>query len=295
MLKNWTVITQATLDVMAREHYLLNKRHRNHKQTEKIINIYGSAKQSLNILRNCERYKLKQAAQRRGGRPPRQSVEFVFTLPKKIRPTPQQWRKIFNKLMVNLASHLNIPTSQLAPIVRAVLHQQDQNPVSKGSGDHIHVVAGKFTNNLTYLKELQRKSTTRLLKVAFNDAVLDIVGIDHRSYVPSKSYDGVAKNRVPSWKVKAVRKQENVQSLEQQLKRMINQANKWLAAFELGDSKQMNRQYNRLHQELLTLESSHDQNQSLIELSAALLSNIDKKSQRKERLKKLFASSQANF
>ncbi|MEZ8297536.1 hypothetical protein AB6D11_27560, partial [Vibrio splendidus] len=69
MLKNWTVITEATRDIMAREYYLMNANHRNHKHTEQIISLFGSAKQSLNILRNCERYKLKQAAKRKGGRP----------------------------------------------------------------------------------------------------------------------------------------------------------------------------------------------------------------------------------
>ncbi|MEZ9231727.1 hypothetical protein AB4259_11675 [Vibrio amylolyticus] len=49
------------------------------------------------------------------------------------------------------------------------------------------------------------------------------------------------KKRAPSWKVKAARKQEDVQSQKQKLKRMINQANKWLVAFDVGDEKQMTR------------------------------------------------------
>ena len=284
MLKNWTVITEATKDVMAREHYLLNKRHRNHKQTENIVNIYGTAKQSLNILRNCERYKLKQAAKRKGGRPPTEAIEFCFTLPKSYRPTASQWRKILKILMVSLASHLNISTSQLTTIVRAVVHQQDQNVELKGSGDHMHVVVGKFTDDLTYLSELQRKSTTRLLKTSFNNAVLKAVGIDHRTYHSQKPYLGSAKKRVPSWKVKAVRRQEEIKAQEKQLKRMINQANKWLEAFECHDNKQMKRQYNRLKKERGTLEKVSDDNSTLYEFMQHLINKVEIKGQQRDSL-----------
>ncbi|MEZ9291221.1 hypothetical protein AB4251_18935 [Vibrio lentus] len=284
MLKNWTVITQATLDVMAREHYLLNKRHRNHKQTEKIINIYGSAKQSLNILRNCERYKLKQAARRRGGRPPTQSIEFVFTLPKGVRPATEQWRKMLSMLMVDLASHLGISTNQLATIVRAVLHQQNQDPCIKGSGDHMHIVIAKFTDDLTYLSELQRKSTTRLLKTSFNNAVLKVVDVDCRTYPLKKPYIGDAKKRVPTWKVKAARSQDEIKSQRQQLKRMINQATKWLEAFECYDHKQMRRQYNRLKKESGTLETVSDDNSSLYEFMLQLIGKVEAKGQQRDSL-----------
>lgn len=284
MLKNWTVITQATLDVMAREHYLLNKRHRNHKQTEKIINIYGSAKQSLNILRNCERYKLKQAARRKGGRPPTESIEFVFTLPKGVRPATEQWRKMLSMLMVDLASHLGISTNQLATIVRAVLHQQNQDPCIKGSGDHMHIVIAKFTDDLTYLSELQRKSTTRLLKTSFNNAVLKVVDVDCHTYPLKKPYIGDAKKRVPTWKVKAVRRQEEIKAQEKQLKRMINQATKWLEAFECYDHKQMRRQYNRLKKESGTLETVSDDNSSLYEFMLQLIGKVEAKGQQRDSL-----------
>ncbi|PMP02412.1 hypothetical protein BCS89_16830 [Vibrio splendidus] len=265
---------------MAREHYLLDEHHRNHKHTEKIVNVYGSVKQSLNILRNCERYKLKQAAARKGGRPPKSAVEFCFTLPKSIRPSPEQWRQILNTLMVNLASHLDITTDQLAPIVRAVLHQQNQYFNQKGSGDHMHVVLGKFTDNLTYLADLQRKSTTRLLKIAFNNAVYETTGISHQSYELQKNYNGTAKKRAPNWKVKAARKQEEIKLQERQLKRMIGQAEKWLEAYEVGDSRQMNRQYNRLIKGMETIDTSNEETASLFEFMQQLVRKVESKAQK---------------
>lgn len=279
MLKNWTVITQATKNVMAREHYLTNMKHRNHTGTERIINLYGSETQSLNILHNCERYKLKQAANKRGGRPPTPSIEVCFTLPKNIRPSQAQWRQILNMLMIKLAPHLGVSTKQLSTIVRAVIHQQNQEVNQKGSGDHMHVVLGKFTDDLTYLAELQRKSTTRLLKLAFNNAVYKTTGISHQSYQLQKSYRGTAKNRAPSWQVKAARKQEEIASQEQQLKRMINQAQRWLCAFDDNDKKQMNRQYNRLIKELDTLGKSNAETQALYELMQQLIHKVEIKRQ----------------
>ena len=279
MLRNWTVTTEATRDVMAREHYLINESHRNHKHTEKIISIFGSETQSLNILRNCERYKLKQASKRQGGRPPTEAVEFCLTLPKGIRPTQQQWRQILNKLMFTLAIHLDVPTSKLAPIVRAVLHQQNHDVAIKGTGDHMHVVIGKFTNDLIYLAELQRKSTTRLLKTAYNNAVYEVVGISHKSYRLQKGYDGIAKKRAPSWSVKAARKQEVIKQQERQLKRIIAQANKWLWAFERGDQIQMHRQYNRIEKELGFLEDINEETKSLYEFMKQIVCEMKIKNQ----------------
>ncbi|EGQ7737610.1 hypothetical protein AW041_08820 [Vibrio parahaemolyticus] len=262
---------------MAREHYLINESHRNHKHTEKIISIFGSETQSLNILRNCERYKLKQASKRQGGRPPTEAVEFCLTLPKGVRLTQQQWRQILNKLMFTLAIHLDVPTSKLAPIVRAVLPQQNHDVAIKGTGDHMHVVIGKFTNDLIYLAELQRKSTTRLLKTAYNNAVYEVVGISHKSYRLQKGYDGIAKKRAPSWSVKAARKQEVIKQQGRQLKRIIAQANKWLSAFDTNDQKQMNRQYNRLCEELSNLESANSETQDMYDFMQQLIGKVEVK------------------
>ncbi|NOI18346.1 hypothetical protein F0223_08895 [Vibrio coralliilyticus] len=269
---------------MDREHYLLNKAHHNHKCTEQIINIFGSEAQSLNMLRNTERYKLRQARNRRGGRPPTAAVEFTLNLPKEIRPSAQEWRLMLNKLMIELAAHLDVSTSQLGAIVRAVVHRQDQTKNVRGSGDHMHIVIGKFTNELNYLSDLQRKSTTRLMKVAFNNAVYDVVGISHRNYQIQKNYVGSAKKRAPSWKVKAARKQEAIKSQEQHLKKMINQANKWLHAYEVGDFKQMNRQYNRLLKGIETIDTLNDETASLYAFMQKLIGKVETKANNGGRL-----------
>lgn len=289
MLKNWTVVTESAKCVIARERYLNDKQHKNHINTEQIINIYGSENQSLNMLRNCERYKLAIAKKRRGGRPPTAAIEFVFSLPKSICPSSDEWRLILNIVINNLSDSLNIESRKLASIVRAVVHRQNQNTKIKGSGDHMHVLVGKFTDDLTYLRNLQRKSTTRLMKQSFNFAMLDVMGISHQSYQLDKDYIGEAKKRAPTWKVKSARKADQISEQKKRLKRIISQAKKWLEAYEVNNVKQMNRQYNRLNKELdeLGLDSAGEQDQAMSELISNLLLDIDSKKKKSENVKKL--------
>lgn len=300
MLKNWTVITESAKCVLAREIYLNDVKHKNHRNTEAILNLYGSEDTSLNMIRNCDKYSLRQAHKRKGGRPPKAAIELVCTLPKGIRPNSQEWRKILNIIMRNLACSLDVNGRDLAQITRAVVHQQDQSQEIRGSGDHLHLLLGKFTNDLVYLRDLQRKSTTRLVKKAFNAAILEVMNIDHRSYKPQKSYRGQAKRRAPQWVVKAARRNQEIDNKEnkttQRLMKLMSQATKWLEAFKSEDSRQMNRQYNRMKKELNlvdTLDASVEDKELSIMLKT-LLEQVDNKrsgdgeSELKKSLRRLF-------
>lgn len=231
------------------------------------------------MLRNCERYKLATSKKRRGGRSPTAAIEFVFSLPKTIRPNNKQWRSILNIVMRNLASSLDIKSNELASITRAVVHRQNQDTELKGSGDHMHILLGKFTDDLVYLRNLQRKSTTRLIKQSFNVAMLNVTGISNETYKPIKSYAGNAKKRAPSWKVKAARKSEKVSEQQKRLKCIIEQARKWLEAFESQDARQMNRQFNRINRELERLGDIQvdKQDEAMSKLVSSLLKDIDSK------------------
>lgn len=279
MIKNWTVIAEPAKCVIARERYLNDKHHKNHKYTEQIKTIFGDENHSLNMIRNCEKYKLFLAQKRKGGRPPKPAIEFVISLPKGIRPSYEQWRSMFNIVMRNLARSLNVEPKNLAPITRAVLHQQNQETLVKGSGDHIHIILGKFTNDLVYLRDLQRKSTTRLIKQSFNVAMIKVMGISNQDYQPVKEYKGQAKKRAPTWSVKAAREKEKMSEQNKRLMRIIGQAKKWLEAYELKNIKQMNRQLNRINKELNELEdiSCDETDQATIELISTLFINIDSK------------------
>ncbi|OEF47927.1 hypothetical protein A163_06560 [Vibrio tasmaniensis 1F-267] len=300
MLKNWTVITESIKSVLAREKYLSDAKHKNHRNTEAILNIFGSEETSLNMMKNCNKYTLYQASRRRGGRPPTPAIEMVFALPKGIRPSSREWRRILNIIMRNLTSSLDVTGQGLAQITRAVVHQQEQSEDVRGSGDHLHLLMGKFTNDLVYLRDLQRKSTTRLVKKAFNTAILEVMNIDHQSYKPQKNYRGQAKRRAPQWVVKAARRNQEIDNKEnettQRLIKLMSQATKWLEAFKSEDFRQMNRQYNRMKKELNvvdTLDASGEDKELSIMLKK-LLDQVDNKrsgngeSELKKSLRRLF-------
>lgn len=252
------------------------------------------------MMRNCNKYTLRQASKRRGGRPPTPAIEMVFALPRGIRPNNQEWRKILNIIMRNLASSLDVTGKDLAQITRAVVHQQEQSQEVRGSGDHLHLLLGKFTNDLVYLRDLQRKSTTRLVKRAFNTAILEVMRIDHRSYSPQKSYLGQAKKRAPQWQVKAARRNQEIDDKAtkntQRLMKLMSQATKWLEAFKLDDSRQMNRQYNRMKKELNLVDTlgASVEDEELSIMLKTLLEQVDSKrsgyagSELKKSLRRLF-------
>ncbi len=147
------------------------------------------------MIHFCEKYKFKQAQKRRGGRPPTPAMEFVLTLPKGVRPSAKQWLLMLRIVLSDIAKSLNIDVIALAPITRAVIHQQEQNTEVKGSGDHLHLLIGKFTEDGRYLRDLQRKMVLSQIKRTFNQAVLQEMGIAYSSYTTHKPYLGTGKNK----------------------------------------------------------------------------------------------------
>ncbi|MEH0373032.1 hypothetical protein [Vibrio mimicus] len=256
-IKNWTVTVESVKNINAREIYLNDKKHFNHRKTENIFSVFGSDRTSLNINYQCEKYKLKKAKEGKGGRPPTPAMEFVFTLPKQIRPTQEQWRNILKRIIHNIASSLRVPASEFNGIVRAVTHQQAQDQ-ERGSGDHMHVIIGKYTNNGLYLRELQKRGVIRTSKLSFNDAVKTELGISNYDYIPTKNYENSAKKRVPQWVVKQAREKEKIEEQKKLSLKLIakitNQSEKWLLAFKYNDHKQMNRQYNRIVKEINNID-----------------------------------------
>ncbi len=290
-IKNWTVTVETTRSIFSRELYLNNKKHTNHKNTENIISIIGNEQTSLNINHQCEKHRLKMAMNRKGGRPPTPAMEYVFSLPKKgINATPKQWREMIEQVVINMAHCMKIKPNDLNGIVRAVIHQQKKNN-DKGSGDHAHVLIGRYTNNGIYLRELQKKGVLHVAKISFNSAVLKTLGIDHQNYIAQKKYHGLAKKKAPKWKVDAARAKELEADKTKQYQRIfvkvLKQCEKWLIAFEQGDIKQLSRQYNRINKELEKIGLDHNNcmdepTKKLSQLIDKLTVSIDEKSKTKK-------------
>ncbi|MDN3614890.1 hypothetical protein ACFFUS_11840 [Vibrio gallaecicus] len=249
MLKNWTVITQpvrfATDGVMMRERYLQSLTHANHKHTQRIVSIFGCAETSNRIALAGEEFRLNQQMYNsRGGRPlSSYAVEYCLTLPKGYRPTTQQWQSVIKDCSLALAKLCKLNKSEFAQYrqqIRAVLHQQEQGG-KRGSGDHVHLIIGKVVGKRV-LKELQQKKVTRLIKEAFNSAVLKHVGVDHRSYEPIEAEKG---RRLSTWQYK-YEKANQALEIEKLISKMQNQFDKWLKAKEEHNDRQQRRQENRL-------------------------------------------------
>lgn len=220
-IKNWTVTAQSTKSAAAREQYLNNMSHKNHKNTERIFSVWGSVDTTANIIRNAEKRRLETSLKGKGGRPPSEAMEFVLTLPKGIRPDQTQWKQMSQKVVIDIAKRIDIPPEEFVGITRAVVHQQEQTG-KRGSGDHMHLVLGKFTNSGKYLPDLQRKGVLHTIKVSFNAAVREVMGVDHSTYEAKKNYEGVAKKKAPQWKTKAAREREALNEKEQQLSQKNN-------------------------------------------------------------------------
>ncbi|MEZ8867875.1 hypothetical protein AB6F25_22725 [Vibrio splendidus] len=283
-IKNWTVTVESARSVLAREIYLTDINHKNHTNTEQIINIIGSPQTTLNIEYQCEKRRLAQAVKRKGGRPPTAGMEYVFCLPKGIRPAPEQWRSMIKHVITSLSRSMGISPKHFNGIVRAVLHQQDSSPEGKGAGDHIHLILGKHSNEGLFLTALQKRAAIRVAKLSFNHAVWTELGISHNDYVATKTYAGTAKKKAPQWKVMAARQKEEQEqlalSIERNLTKTLNQCEKWLLAFEQGNKRQMSRQYNRISKSLEQLTDKEIKNDKLVRLIDLITTTIDNKSKR---------------
>ncbi|MEZ9910703.1 hypothetical protein AB4371_19945 [Vibrio sp. 10N.261.51.A3] len=249
MLKNWTVITQpvrlATDGVMMRERYLLNTKHANHWCTEDLVSLFGCANNSKRIALAGEQFRLNQQLNNRhGGRPlSSYAMEYCLTLPKGYRPSYEQWQSIVKDCCLALARLCKLNKLEFAQYrqqIRAVLHQQKQDG-KRGSGDHVHLIIGKVVGKRV-LKELQQKRATKLIKQAFNSAVLKHVGVDHRSYEPIEAKKG---RRLSTWQYQ-YEKANQALEVEKLIAKMQSQFDKWLKAKEEHNDRQQRRQENRL-------------------------------------------------
>lgn len=214
-IKNWTVTAETTRSASAREIYFNDAKHKNHVNTESIHTLFGSSETTLNIINLCEKRKMELALQRRGGRPPTEAMEFVFALPKGIRPTGPQWREMMTGVLHQIASVMEMDSNEFTPITRAIVHRQKQD-IDGGTGDHCHMMIGKFTENGRYMPELQQKGVLHQAKMAFNAEMIRVMGISHKGYEAKKKYTGAAKKRVPKWIVDSARAAEALKS-EQEL------------------------------------------------------------------------------
>ncbi|WP_407559231.1 DUF3450 domain-containing protein [Vibrio parahaemolyticus] len=283
MIKNWTVITQPVRNgsdgVACRERYLMSIKHPNHKYTSEILNIIGNDKTTRYIALIGEQYRLRQQM---SGKPGRHlssyAMEYCLTLPKGISPTNNEWEKIINYCCNSLMKLCKVTQNQefyFKKNIRAVLHKQDQTSKS-GSGDHVHLILGKVLAgaNTRVLKELQSKKATSILKSSFNTAVLNYVGLSYRDYTPSEINKT---KKIEIWKHHNI---ENKKTSDE-LSRIQKQIEKWFAAFEERDYRQLNRQFNRISKSYIDLSASKTMEEKTLANLSKTIEKIESLSGRK--------------
>lgn len=114
------------------------------------------------------------------------------------------------------------------------------------------------------------------------------LAISPNDYTAKQNTLKPAKKRAPQWKVKAVREREKQQQslalVERNLNKIFKQCEKWLQAFESGDKKQMNRQYNRITKSLGLLEQVEVNSHKLTEIIDSMTNAINDKSKKAQLL-----------
>jgi hypothetical protein len=281
-MKGWTVTTSASTSTTGREIYFMDAKHPNHIKTEKILEVFGSPKSAMMMSASAELYRAQQRLKRRGGRPPSsEAVEFVLELPKGLRPTEKEWRAIVADVMKEVAETCDIAdVAKLSQTTRAVVHQQDQTITRDkktgritGSGDHCHLMIGKFTPKALYLRNLQRKTCTNAVKAAFSKATLLHCKFDWEEYASREGIAITTKNtyskRSNKWVVDAKRANgvlkrnelmviDKLNFFDKVVNKFLNQAEKWKVAFDKGDKKEMDRQHNRMDKSTKEIGSEID-------------------------------------
>ncbi|EIF8962034.1 hypothetical protein [Vibrio parahaemolyticus] len=192
MIKNLVVTTQSVKNgsngIIARERYLTNINHPNHRLTEKIVSLIGNRQTSKRMCELGEKHKLMQKYKsRKGGRPLSSfGMEFCLTIPSNAKkPTDEQWIKVISYICRSLAKKLKLSEDEYKTFkknIRAVCHKQKEN--SNGSNDHVHLIIGKVLND-KILTSLQKKETTRLIKQSYSMIAIKEFGIDHNKYQPN--------------------------------------------------------------------------------------------------------------
>ena len=274
MLKNWTVTTEPVREgakgVMTRELYLLSTSHKNHKDTEQIVSIVGNPQTSQLIALRGEQFKTTQLMLKARGRPlSSYAIEFCLTLPRGFRPSINDWRLIVGDCCRELTRHLKLThneTTAFKKLIRAVLHQQPQYG-HNGSGDHVHLIIGKVLEGKV-LKNLQKKAATKLIKTAFNAAVLKHCQIDHRLYVPKKPSRGA---RLDEWRYQQQQAKESLE-VQKVILKLQHQIDRWLDAKNTGMISQEKRQKNRISntlKELSTCRLTEEQNSTINQLKSS--------------------------
>lgn len=267
-IKNWFVRSERLKDkhngLIRYSKYLISVEHANHKNTDRIIPIYNTIENFIQICSNeCINLDLGNS-QKKGGRPVQSYAQsFVFSLPDTVaKPTPEQWKSITSDVLKELAKKLEIDVKDFKGRVFANVHDQ-ANP-------HLNLVVSRVINGKA-LKTLDQKGTIGIAKKAFNASTLARCGLDVSVYEPFETNRGphLAKWQLQQKDTEEALKQFGLEAEKLNLEvarakgltkysAMLNtQILKWIEAVNTFDEKQEKRQENRIDETIFKLTGLH--------------------------------------
>lgn len=267
-IKNWFVRSERLKDkhngLIRYSKYLISAEHANHKNTDKIIPVYGNIE---NFIRTCSNEAVSldlENSQKKGGRPVQSYAQsFVFSLPDTVaKPTPEQWKSITSDILKELAKKLEIDIKDFKGRVFANVHDQ-ANP-------HLNLVVSRVINGKA-LKTLDQKGTIGIAKKAFNASTLARCGLDVSGYEPFETNRGphLAKWQLQQRDSEEALKQFGLEAEKLNLEvarakglakysaMLNNQILKWIEAVNTLDEKQEKRQENRIDETIFKLTDLH--------------------------------------
>ena len=258
-IKNWFVrsepIKNKEQGALAYAHYLQDENHPNHKKRTTVQVLHNQPVQTaLNAIDQAYLLDKKNAKAQKGGRPTSSYMQsFVFSVPETTKLTKTQWTGISKALISELAIRLDIPANILLKNCSLVLHHQ-KNP-------HLNMIVSRGIDGRSFQQQLTRPSTTNLLKRTFNKAMLNC-GYSFEDYQP--------KNK-PNKKLK---RWQELDYKEKTINKAKKQLEKLIQASQSNDTKNINRQTNRLNKTIGQLSPSDvlaaDKQQALDDIRLAL-------------------------
>lgn len=214
-IKNFTVVAQSVKNkgdgLIAYVNYLTNKKVPSHKNTE-IYPVFGDIANNSEKFLNHVLKQVSKAEKNSSGRSfSNYAQSFDFVLPKTIKPTPEQWKKITEDLLKVM--HKEIFLQENDPIedpetgkIKKNLNFKGKIPTIRDFGmrtfcnihdqknPHLNMVIPTIYDG-ERLQRVDRKRLTNEIKKQFNLSVLMHCQMNYKDYKPENSKLGRRKPR----------------------------------------------------------------------------------------------------
>jgi hypothetical protein len=233
-------------------NYLLDMEHPNHKERTEYKRIHRDPVElAMKAIKEASDIDLRNTKNNKGGRPLESYFQsYVFSPPKSIDLTDDQFKILAKRVLVEMADRLGLDKKTMADNCHISLHKQQNT--------HLNFLVNRNIEGESYQQILTRPSTSNLMRRTFNAVMLEF-GYKYEDYKPENP-------KLSQFAVLEQREEELKQGLEElkklkQIQRKAeNQFSKLLKAFEEKDQKNINRQSNRLNKTILEYgESEEDQ------------------------------------